>query len=103
MLYLFCHFKIIEFKIKEEFNSILGLDVNKCYTFHNIFDYLRDYLISAEAKGRAEGEAKGRAEGRTEEKIDIALNLLRQNLSLDLVSSATGLSHDELTELKAKL
>lgn len=63
----------------------------------------RDYLISAEAKGRAEGEAKGRAEGRTERDMEIALNLLRQNLSLDVISSATGLTHNELTELKAKL
>ena len=59
----------------------------------------RDYLISAEAKGRAEGKVEGRAE----RDIEIALNLLRQNLSLDVISSATGLSHDELTELKAKL
>lgn len=55
----------------------------------------RDYLISAEAKGKAEG--------RTEEKVEIAQNLLRQNLPLDVISSATGLSHDELSELKAKL
>jgi predicted transposase/invertase (TIGR01784 family) len=55
----------------------------------------RDYLISAEAKGRAEG--------RTEEKTEIALNLLRQNLPLDVISSATGLSNDELNELKSKL
>jgi predicted transposase/invertase (TIGR01784 family) len=41
--------------------------------------------------------------GRTEEKIEIALNLLRQNLPLDIISSATGLSHDELCALKAKL
>ncbi|MBM3467779.1 MAG: Rpn family recombination-promoting nuclease/putative transposase [Alphaproteobacteria bacterium] len=49
------------------------------------------------------GEIRGRAEGRTEEKVEIAQNLLRQNLPLDVISSATGLSHDELSELKAKL
>jgi len=48
-------------------------------------------------------ETKGRAEGRFKEKVEIALNLLRQNLPLDVISSATGLSHDELSELKAKL
>ena len=41
--------------------------------------------------------------GRAEEKAEIAQNLLRQNLPFDIISSATGLSHDELTELKAKL
>jgi len=59
----------------------------------------QDILQAAETKGKVEG----RAEGRTEEKTEIALNLLRQNLPLDVISSATGLSHDELTELKAKL
>jgi len=46
---------------------------------------------------------KGKAEGENNKAIEIALNLLRQNLSLDLISSATGLSHDELNKLKAKL
>lgn len=59
----------------------------------------QDILQAAETKGKAEGKA----EGRTEEKTEIALNLLRQNLPLEVISSATGLSHDELTELKAKL
>jgi len=48
-------------------------------------------------------ETKGRAEGRFKEKVEIALNLLRQNLPLDVISSATGLSKDELNELKSKL
>lgn len=59
----------------------------------------QDILQAAETKGKAEGKA----EGRTEEKTEIALNLLRQNLPLDVISSATGLSHDELNELKSKL
>lgn len=71
----------------------------------------RDYIVSAEekgveigrAEGKAEGRAEGKAEGRTEEKIEIALNLLRQNLPLDVISSATGLSHEKLSALKAKL
>lgn len=46
---------------------------------------------------------KGKAEGKAERDMEIALNLLRQNLPLDLISSATGLSHNELKELKAKL
>lgn len=67
----------------------------------------QDILQAAEDKGRVEGKAEGKAEGRDEEnirvKIEIALNLLRQNLSLDVISSATGLSYDELNNLKAKL
>jgi predicted transposase YdaD len=48
-------------------------------------------------------EAKGRVEENIRVKIEIAINLLRQNLALDVISSTTGLSRDELTELKAKL
>jgi predicted transposase YdaD len=51
----------------------------------------QDILQSAEAKGKAEGIQ------------EIAINLLRQNLPFDVISSATGLSHDALNELKAKL
>jgi hypothetical protein len=46
---------------------------------------------------------KGKAEGENNKAIEIALNLLRQNLPLDIISSATGLSHNELIEFKAKL
>lgn len=45
----------------------------------------------------------GKAESENNKAIEITLNLLRQNLSLDVISSATGLSHDELNELKPKL
>jgi predicted transposase/invertase (TIGR01784 family) len=59
----------------------------------------RDYIVSAEEKGIE----IGRTEGRTERDMEIALNLLRRNLPLDVISSATGLSHAKLSELKAKL
>lgn len=54
-------------------------------------------------KGRAEGKAEGKAEGENKKAIEIALNLLRQNLSLDVISSATGLSHSKLADLKKRL
>ena len=55
----------------------------------------RDELAAAEARGIEKGKNK--------KAIEIALNLLRQNLPLDIISSATGLSHNELIEFKAKL
>ena len=51
----------------------------------------------------ANAEKKGREEGREEEKIEIALNLLRQNLDIKTISSATGLSEDQILSLKNKL
>jgi len=63
----------------------------------------RDYIVSAEEKGIEIGRAEGKAEGENKKAIEIALNLLRQNLPLDVISSATGLPHDELCALKVKL
>lgn len=103
---------------EEDLINIIGSDliIEKAYNALNQFNWsetellaydeeikrIRDNIAAMDYqydKGKAEGEANGRAE----EKIEIALNLLRQNLSLDVISSATGLSHDELSKLKAKL
>ena len=46
---------------------------------------------------------EGREEGREEEKIEIALNLLKQGLDPKLISSATNLSEDQILSLKNKL
>lgn len=46
------------------------------------------------------GRQEGRLEGRKEEKRVIALNLLRQNLPISLIASATGLSEAEIETLK---
>ena len=59
----------------------------------------QDILQAAETKGKVEGKA----EGRTEEKIEIAKKMLIQNYPFSDISALTGLSHEELTELKAKL
>ena len=57
-----------------------------------------------EAKGRTEGETKGkaigRAEGKKEQKIEIAKNLLKQNVAIDIISNATSLSIAEIEALK---
>ena len=45
-------------------------------------------------------KAEGKAEGKAERDIEIAKNLLLQNTSLDTISSATGLSIDQLQKLK---
>ena len=45
---------------------------------------------------RAEGEIRGRAENQH----DIALNMLARNMDISLISELTGLSEDEVSELK---
>ena len=45
-------------------------------------------------------EEKGRKEGIKEGKIEVAKNLLNMNLSTEQISSATGLSVDEIEKLR---
>jgi predicted transposase/invertase (TIGR01784 family) len=45
-------------------------------------------------------EAKGLAKGKKNKAIEIGRNLLRQNIDLKIISSATGLSTDEIKKLQ---
>ena len=51
------------------------------------------------AIGKAEGIAIGEERGKTEEKIAIARNLLKAGLDIDIVSSSTGLTLEQLKKL----
>ena len=55
------------------------------------------------AKGKAEGEAiglaKGKAEGKVEGKIEVVKNMLKLNLSNEIISKSTGLSIKEIEEI----
>ncbi len=51
-------------------------------------------------EGRIEGRAEGRVEGRKEEKIEIAKNLLSLNMTTENISKATGLSKEEIEQLR---
>ena len=42
---------------------------------------------------------EGKEEGREEEKKQIALNMLKEGLNIDLISKITGLSGDEVGQL----
>lgn len=63
-------------------------------------------LRKYEQKVREESEAKGRAEGIAEgvdqRNQEIALNMLKQNLEVGLISSVTGMGEDEILKLKSK-
>jgi predicted transposase/invertase (TIGR01784 family) len=58
-------------------------------------------LKKMKEEGKAEGLAEGKAEGRAEEKIEIAKNLLAQNIDIATISFATGLSIAEIEKLKS--
>jgi predicted transposase/invertase (TIGR01784 family) len=48
------------------------------------------------AKGKIEGKVEGRAEGRTEGKIEVAKNLLKAGVTIEVIVENTGLTMDEI-------
>jgi predicted transposase/invertase (TIGR01784 family) len=60
----------------------------------------RDELKFAEAKGEARGEARGKEIGEARGREEVAKNLLKAGIALDLISNATGLSIEKIEKLK---
>ena len=54
-----------------------------------------------EKRGIEKGMAKGRAEGRTESRVEVARNLLAMGMSWSQIIQATGLTEDQLKQLKS--
>ncbi|MEA5479641.1 Rpn family recombination-promoting nuclease/putative transposase [Pseudanabaena galeata UHCC 0370] len=57
-------------------------------------------LREGKAEGIAEGEAKGEAKGKVETTKQIAFNMLRSNLAIDLIVQITGLSLKQVQKLQ---
>ena len=64
---------------------------------------IMDKYAEGKAEGKAEGRAEGKAEGKDMRSAEIAINMLKDNESLDKISRFTGLSLDEIVKLKNKL
>ena len=60
----------------------------------------RDGLSQGKAEGREEGKAEGISEGKNERNIEIARNMLKDNISVESISKYTSLSIDEIKNLK---
>ncbi len=52
------------------------------------------------AEGFAEGHAEGESKGKKENSIEIAKNMLKENTDVDFISRVTGLSKEEIENLK---
>ena len=57
----------------------------------------------ARNEGRIEGIAEGKIEGKLEANTETALNMLKKNLSDDIILDCTGISAETLENLKKKL
>jgi len=63
-------------------------------------EILHEGLAEGEARGLAKGEAKGLAKGKAEATNQIALNMLRSNISVDVVAQLTGLTTKQVQKLQ---
>jgi predicted transposase/invertase (TIGR01784 family) len=66
-----------------------------------IMDKLAEGRAEGEAKGRAEGRAEGESIGEAKGRRKIAENLLDQGIALEIVAAATGLTLEEVVNIKA--
>ena len=72
-------------------------------TVHGLLPYERaEGRAEGITEGIAKGKAEGRAEGKAEEKLKIAKKLLTKGASIEEVSDLTGLSKQQIEELKIK-
>ena len=61
------------------------------------------YEEDGHKRGLEQGREQGFTDGLQKRSQEIAKNMLKENLSLDVISKCTGLSHEELEKLKEKL
>jgi predicted transposase/invertase (TIGR01784 family) len=60
----------------------------------------QEILLEGKIEGIAEGEARGEAKGEAKASNKIAQNMLRSNISLELVAQFTGLTLKQVQKLQ---
>ncbi|MEM6338673.1 MAG: Rpn family recombination-promoting nuclease/putative transposase [Pseudomonadota bacterium] len=95
---------------EEDLKKLIGSDlvINKAYEALNQFNWTEQELIAYEQELKRIRDNRAAEDyliekGKAERDIEIAKNLLRQNVDLSIISASTGLSPEELTALKDKL
>ncbi|MCM1001664.1 transposase, partial [Wolbachia pipientis] len=64
---------------------------------------LAQKLDDATERGRQEGIQIGEERGRKKREIEVAKNLLKAGVSIDIIAQTTGLSKAEIVQLKEKV
>ena len=89
---------------KEIIKRLLRSDIMKESVIYQ--EILHEGLAKGEARGLAEGKAKGLAEGEAKGLAkatnQIAINMLRSNISVDVVAQVTGLTVKQVQKLSTK-
>ena len=91
VLYISC--ACADDKQQQRLQAILTNNTKKDANMNNIFEFYR-------RKGKQEGEQRGEKRGKQEEKRSIALNMLKKNMPVELVSEITELSIEDIKKLQ---
>ena len=70
--------------------------------YDDVKDAIDYHRRLAKAEGKTEGIAKGRAEGIAETKRQIAAEMLKAGIDLNIITQTTGLTEEEITMLSSK-
>ncbi|WP_353273404.1 Rpn family recombination-promoting nuclease/putative transposase [Wolbachia endosymbiont (group A) of Agelastica alni] len=112
-------FKYADETSEEDLKKIIGGDaiIGKAYDLLNQYNWtkeerftydqatkhINDYISCINQKfnegvefGKKEGREEGREEGEVKAKIEVAKNLLKAGVSIDIISQTTGLTVDEI-------
>ena len=60
-------------------------------------------LAEGREEGREEGRSEGREEGREQTQQSIALQLIQEQISMEIIAKVTGLSLDAIKILRSQL
>ena len=85
--------ELVKLNSKPEFREYMSVEEDE-RKIHN------SLLQSSYNEGKTDGKLEGIQEGKKEEKISLAINLLKENIDINIISRTTGLSIEQLLELK---
>ena len=97
--------KLMDTKTHEVFYhklTFIYLEISKFSKELRELENLKSSMETYFEEGK-EGRQVGKAEGREERNIEVAINLMKSGVKLDIVASSTGLSIDALERLRASL
>lgn len=100
--------KVIE-KAKEELDYLVGDEATKRIAelrdkglrdYNGAMEYAKEEgLRQGKEEGLKQGREQGREEGREENKIDVAKNMLRKGLEIELICEVTNLSVEQIKQI----
>ena len=87
---------------KEELDRISQDDILRRMAFKAELERMDHAQLMYEAKrdGRADGLKEGKAMGAKEKEIQIAKNMLQENIPIEVIAKVTGLTKEEIEKLK---